>query len=104
MDILPATATVRDIRNSPNEIFKASENGPVMIMSKATPRAVVISPAHWNSIARQLQRAEAVSEIYAARARRIDGKEPTYTLDEVIEGIRERHGDDVADRILDRSE
>ena len=104
MEVLPAIATVRDMRINPNDVFKAAKERPVMVMSRSETRAVVISPEHWDSIARRLQRAEVVSKVYAARARRAKGEEQTYTFDEVIAGIRERHGNDVADRILERGE
>ena len=53
---LPQTASASEFKVNPNTIFDKAADGPVMILSRATQKAVVVSPEHWNELARELKR------------------------------------------------
>ena len=54
--VLPQTAPISDLRNRQNEILRMTENGPVVLLSRSKPSAVLISPEQWNAIADALTR------------------------------------------------
>jgi PHD/YefM family antitoxin component YafN of YafNO toxin-antitoxin module len=47
---IPQTASMQDIKNRTGAVTKKFVKGPVMLMSRATPQAVIISPAQWNAM------------------------------------------------------
>jgi prevent-host-death family protein len=51
---LPQTAPISDMRNRQDEILTMSESGPVVLMSRSKPAAVLLSPAYWDAIASAL--------------------------------------------------
>jgi prevent-host-death family protein len=52
---LPQTAPISDMRNRQDEILTMTENGPVILLSRSKPAAVLLSPAYWDAIARTLK-------------------------------------------------
>ncbi len=52
---LPQTASMQDIKNRTGNVTKKFSNGPVMLMNRATPQAVIVSPAQWNAIVDRLE-------------------------------------------------
>lgn len=56
MQELPQTASASDFKVNPNAIFEKAADGPVMILSRAQQKAVVVSPQYWNAIAKELRR------------------------------------------------
>lgn len=42
------------MRNRQDEILTMTENGPVILLSRSKPAAVLLSPAYWDAIARRL--------------------------------------------------
>ncbi|HMN30196.1 MAG TPA: type II toxin-antitoxin system Phd/YefM family antitoxin [Caldilineaceae bacterium] len=59
---LPQTAPISDLRNRQDEILTMTENGPVVLMSRSKPAAVLLSPAYWDAIARTLEAYQRQSE------------------------------------------
>lgn len=53
---LPQTASASDLKVNPNAVFEQATHGPVMVLSRATQKAVMVSPTYWNNIAKELQR------------------------------------------------
>jgi PHD/YefM family antitoxin component YafN of YafNO toxin-antitoxin module len=47
---MPQTASMQDIKNRTEAVTKKFDNGPVMLMNRATPQAVIVSLAQWNAI------------------------------------------------------
>lgn len=56
INILPQTATTSDFKVNPSAVFEKAEKGPVLVMSRAAQKAVVLSPDYWNKLAKELQR------------------------------------------------
>lgn len=51
VNALPQTAPISDMRNRQNVLLRMAENGPVVLMSRSRPAAVLLSPAQWDAIA-----------------------------------------------------
>jgi len=56
------TMAAGELKANTNEAFTLAQKGPVIILSRATPRAVLVSPEEWNRIARRLKILEALQE------------------------------------------
>ncbi|MFN8493356.1 MAG: type II toxin-antitoxin system prevent-host-death family antitoxin [Caldilineaceae bacterium] len=69
---LPQTAPISDMRNRQNELLHMAENGPVILLSRSKPAAVLLSPAQWDALANALavyrQRAEVAEQLVASTA------------------------------------
>lgn len=62
MHKLYQTIAAGDLKANTNQAFAMAENGPVVILSRATPKAVLVSPDEWNKIAQRLKILEALQE------------------------------------------
>lgn len=56
------TMAAGELKANTNEAFTLAQKGPVIILSRATPKAVLVSPEEWNRIARRLKMLEALQE------------------------------------------
>lgn len=52
---IPQTASMQDIKNRTNLVIKKFAHSPVLLMNRATPQAVIISPAQWNALVDRLE-------------------------------------------------
>lgn len=74
MHALYQTYASGDLRTNPSAAFAMSDKAPVVIMSRATPHAVMVSPEMWDATARRLAYLESLLEDDAA-SRRIQAGE-----------------------------
>lgn len=54
MHQLYETIPSSDFKQNPAAAFKRAEDAPVVVMSRATPAAVMVSPEQWNATAKRL--------------------------------------------------
>ncbi len=69
MHELYQTIAAGDLKANTNQAFAMAEKGPVIILSRATPKAVLVSPDEWNRIAKRLKVLEALQEAQRIEAR-----------------------------------
>ena len=69
MNELYQTIAAGDLKANTNEAFAMAEKGPVVVLSRATPKAVLVSPDEWNRIAKRLKMLEALQEAQRIEAR-----------------------------------
>ena len=69
MHELYQTIAAGELKANTNEAFAMAEKGPVIILSRATPRAVLVSPDEWNRIAKRLRMLESLQEAHRIEAR-----------------------------------
>jgi prevent-host-death family protein len=62
MNELYQTIAAGDLKANTNEAFAMLEGGPVVVLSKATPKAVLVSVQEWNRIAKRLKLLETLVE------------------------------------------
>jgi len=55
MKELYQTVAAGDLKSRTATVFEMAENGPVVVMSRATPKAVMVTPDEWNATARLIQ-------------------------------------------------
>lgn len=52
---MPQTASMQDIKNRTSAVTDHLVNGPVLLMNRATPQAVVVSLEQWNAIVDRME-------------------------------------------------
>lgn len=62
MHELYQTIAAGDLKAHSAAAFEMTKNGPVVVMSRATPKAVMVSPEEWNRIAEELRRYRLLAE------------------------------------------
>lgn len=55
MNQLYPTVTTAQLRDNPSAIYKMSETEPVVVLSRATPKVICVSPEAWNKTAKRLE-------------------------------------------------
>ncbi|MCB0094252.1 MAG: hypothetical protein KDE46_00975 [Caldilineaceae bacterium] len=53
---LPQTAPISDMRQRQDDILTMTKGGPVVLLSRSQPAAVLLSPTMWDEIADELKR------------------------------------------------
>lgn len=89
MHELYQTIAAGDLKANTNQAFALAENGPVIVLSKATPKAVLISPDEWNRIAKRLRMLEALVEVQRIEARN-EAEQSWITSTEMKERLAKR--------------
>lgn len=86
METLQQTAPISDLRKNQEAVLSLMENGPVILMARSRPKAVMVDPEEWNQIAKRLQFLEqerrssiALKKLEALRA----SAQPTHTEEEL---------------------
>ena len=69
MHELYQTIAAGDLKANTNNAFAMAERGPVVVLSRATPKAVLVAPDEWNRIAERLKILEALLEAQRIEAR-----------------------------------
>ena len=81
---LPQTAPISDLRKRQDEVLAMADDGPVILMSRSEPTAVVLSPDKWNELADQLERLEALATHYQMKCHFLSNPSSFKTLGEVL--------------------
>ncbi|HHY55363.1 MAG TPA: type II toxin-antitoxin system Phd/YefM family antitoxin [Chloroflexi bacterium] len=69
MHELHQTIAANELKNNARRAFALAEKGPVVIISRAKPKAVLVAPDEWNRIARRLEILESLLEAQRIEAR-----------------------------------
>ena len=69
MHELHQTIAAGELKINASRAFALAEKGPVVILSRATPRAVLVAPDEWNHIAKRLEMLESLLEAQRIEAR-----------------------------------
>ena len=89
MNKLPQTASIRTLKVNPNEVFKQASNGPVIIMSRATPKGVFLLPEQWDSIAELIEDQEDLIEALKVELAIAQGEEEVIRVDDADAFVQE---------------
>lgn len=89
MHELYQTIAAGELKSNTNGAFEMAEKGPVIVLSRATPKAVLISPGEWNRIARRLRIFEIQQEAREIEARN-DAEQSWVSSAEMKERLAKR--------------
>ena len=79
---MPQTASMQDIKNRTGEVTDHLVNGPVLLMNRATPQAVIISPAQWNAIVDRMEEMQDAIITLQAELAIATGESQVETIDD----------------------
>jgi len=54
LSFVPETASMHDLKNNTKRVTEKFDAGPVLLLNRATPQGVIVSPAQWNAIVRRI--------------------------------------------------
>ena len=66
---LMKTAPVSDMGRKPSNVLEMTKSGPVALMARSDPAAILVSPEEWNRIAEELRRLRILAEARQIEAR-----------------------------------
>ncbi len=89
MNKLPQTASVRTLKVNPNDVFKLASSSPVVIMSRATPKGVFVSPAQWDSMVELIEDQEDLIEALKVELAIAKGEEEVSRVDDADDFMQE---------------
>ncbi len=69
MQVLQQTAPISDMHKRQDSVIALMETGPVVLMARSRPKAVLVSPEVWNATAERLAYLEDIVACDAASAR-----------------------------------
>lgn len=90
---IPQTASMQEIKNRTAEVTGKFINGPVMLMNRATPQAVIVSPEHWNEIVDRLEEMQDAIITLQAELSIATGQSQVETIDDPHAFMNEMMGD-----------
>lgn len=62
MNQLYKTVGTNEVKNNPAEVFRMTNDGPVVVMNRTTPAVVLVATDEWNRIAARLKMLESVND------------------------------------------
>jgi len=85
MQPVPNIRPISDIRNKHDDVLSDADQGPVILASRSTPKAVLVNVDEWNEISSQMaDLRQAVKALtIALKAERKNSQH--YSLDEILE-------------------
>lgn len=89
---IPQTASMQDIKNRTGEVTEKIHHGPVLLMNRATPQAVIISPAQWNAIVDRIEEIEDAIVTLQAELAIATGQSQVETIDNADAFVNEIMG------------
>ncbi|MCH9662202.1 MAG: hypothetical protein K0U66_00910 [Gammaproteobacteria bacterium] len=79
MQPLPQTVAISEIVKRRDDVMSMMENGPVVLMARSKPRAVMVDPNEWDRIAIRLSKMEGLLQAMEIASK----DEPTIGFDEL---------------------
>ncbi len=89
---IPQTASMQDIKNRTGAVTKSFLKGPVMLMNRATPQAVMVSPAQWNAIVQRFEEMQDAIITLQAELAIATGQSQVETIDDPVTFMNEMMG------------
>lgn len=79
---MPQTASMQDIKNRTSEVTDHLANGPVLLMNRATPQAVVVSVKQWDTIVERMEEMQDAIITLQAELAIATGESQVETIDD----------------------
>ncbi len=54
LTLVPETVSMHDLKNNTRIVTEKFSAGPVLLLNRATPQGVIVSPAQWNTIVQRI--------------------------------------------------
>ncbi len=80
---VPQTVSMNDIKNHTATVTKKFRAGPVVLMNRATPQAVLVSPQQWNALLESLEEMQDAIVTLQAELAVANGESAVETIEDV---------------------
>lgn len=91
MHELYQTIPTGDLKSNPAATFAKTVDGPVVVMSRATPKVVMVAPTQWDSTARLIQ--DLQEQLKRERRLRISNQRYAARLMDASKGVGQEEFD-----------
>lgn len=68
MNAIPELVPISELRLRQSEVFEKLSEGPVVLTQRGRAAAVLVDPAHWNLLMKELEDLRDAADLRAARA------------------------------------
>ena len=89
IEVLPQIEKISVLKSDQNVVLRKVKAGPVLLLQRSNPAAVLLSPEHWNQIALRLKELERREEI----RRRLQDEGPDVSFEEFMADLEARDAD-----------
>lgn len=89
---IPQTASMQDIKNRTAAVTKKFIDGPVLLMNRATPQAVIVSTEQWNAIVNRFEEMQDAIITLQAELAIATGQSQVETIDDPVAFMKEMMG------------
>lgn len=89
---IPQTASMQDIKNRTGEVTEHLAKGPVLLMNRATPQAVIVSTEQWNAIVDRMEEMQDAIITLQAELAIATGQSQVETIDDAVAFMNEMMG------------
>lgn len=86
---IPQTASMQDIKNRTAAVTKKFIDGPVLLMNRATPQAVIVSTEQWNAIVNRFEEMQDAIITLQAELAIATGQSQVETIDDPVAFMKE---------------
>jgi len=89
---VPQTASMQDIKNRTGEVTDHLTKGPVLLMNRATPQAVIVSTEQWNAIVNRFEEMQDAIITLQAELAIATGQSEVETIADPLDFMNEMMG------------
>lgn len=89
---IPQIASMQEMKNRTGAVARKLAHGPVMLMNRATPQAVMVSPTQWNEIIDRIEDLQDTITTLQAELAVAVGQSRVETIDDPAAFMREMMG------------
>ncbi len=80
LSLIPETASMHDLKNHTQRVTEKFRTSPVLLLNRATPQGVIVSPEQWNAIIQQLANLEETIATLQAELALATGEDTVETV------------------------
>lgn len=94
--LIPETASMHELKNHTKRVTEKFRANPVLLLNRATPQGVIVSPEQWNAIVQHMADLEDTIATLQAELELATGEDVVETVVDPDAFLHEVMGDDVA--------
>lgn len=94
LERVPQTVSMNEMKNQTTKVAEMFAKGPVILMNRATPQAVLVAPEQWNALLDRMEELQDAITTLQAELEIATGQSQVETITDVDQFINEVMGED----------
>jgi len=94
--LIPETVSMHELKNNTRVVTEKFSTGPVLLLNRATPQGVIVSPEQWNTIVQRLADLEDTVATLQAELELALGEDEVETVVDANAFIKEVMGNGIS--------